>query len=229
MAIGAHVGDMELTCGKLLAKHSLLGDEIVTVALTAGERGRPEQFAAEEFRKMQVASAEKFVKRLGGSAVVLDYRDGELPDDEKVRFEVCDLIREYRPDVLISHWQKSLHKDHMTAHRVVNDGHFYAALNTMERELPPCWPKGPLFAQNWEDSEDFTPYVYIDVTEGYPLWEEAVQELWLSTHSSFKYLQYYDALSRANGVLIGRERAEAYAVSVEKMRVVASSLDGLGV
>ena len=32
------------------------------------------------------------MKHLGGEAVVLPYVDGELPDNEEVRFQVCDLI-----------------------------------------------------------------------------------------------------------------------------------------
>ena len=39
IAIGGHVGDMELTTGCVLAHQAQKGDKIVTVALTAGERG----------------------------------------------------------------------------------------------------------------------------------------------------------------------------------------------
>ena len=39
MAIGAHIGDMELTCGGVLCTMALEGAKIVTVALTAGEKG----------------------------------------------------------------------------------------------------------------------------------------------------------------------------------------------
>ena len=39
MAIGGHIGDMELTCGGVLATMALKGCKIITVALTAGERG----------------------------------------------------------------------------------------------------------------------------------------------------------------------------------------------
>lgn len=41
MAVGAHILDAELSCGKTLAKHALLGDKITTVAITAGEGGHP--------------------------------------------------------------------------------------------------------------------------------------------------------------------------------------------
>ena len=39
MAVGAHTLDAQLTCGMLLAKHAMAGDRIVTVDITAGERG----------------------------------------------------------------------------------------------------------------------------------------------------------------------------------------------
>ena len=38
MAIGGHIGDMELTCGGTLATMSLEGHKIVIVALTGGEK-----------------------------------------------------------------------------------------------------------------------------------------------------------------------------------------------
>lgn len=42
LAVGAHIGDMELTCGALLASCAANGGRAVTLALTAGEKGAPE-------------------------------------------------------------------------------------------------------------------------------------------------------------------------------------------
>ena len=38
MAVGAHIGDAQLTCGMLLAKQAMQGDRVVIVDLTAGAR-----------------------------------------------------------------------------------------------------------------------------------------------------------------------------------------------
>ena len=35
MAVGAHILDAEITCGMTIAKLSMLGDKITTVAITA--------------------------------------------------------------------------------------------------------------------------------------------------------------------------------------------------
>ena len=44
MAVGAHTGDAQLTSGMLLARHAQQGDKIITLDLTAGERGTPAGF-----------------------------------------------------------------------------------------------------------------------------------------------------------------------------------------
>ena len=60
LAIGAHVGDMELTAGALLASCAVSGGRAVTLALTAGEKGAPAGADVLEYRKNKVAEAERF-------------------------------------------------------------------------------------------------------------------------------------------------------------------------
>ena len=48
LAIGGHVGDMELTCGGILATCAAAGGHIATLALTAGEKGVPAGQTAED-------------------------------------------------------------------------------------------------------------------------------------------------------------------------------------
>ena len=112
LAIGAHVGDMELTAGALLASCAVSGGRAVTLALTAGEKGAPAGADVLEYRKNKVAEAERFAAMLGGEAIVLDHPDGLLPDNDDVRFEVCDVIRRVKPDIIVTHHEKSMHKDH---------------------------------------------------------------------------------------------------------------------
>jgi LmbE family N-acetylglucosaminyl deacetylase len=161
---------------------------------------------------------------LGAEAIVLNYKDGELPDNDKVRFEVCDIIRKYKPNILITHRKNSMHKDHALAHRIVVDAQFYAGVKGFEREYPAHFAAGPYFAENWEDPYDFKPYTYVDITEGYDLWMKAVSTHWFVTNStSFKYLEYYDALSKVRGIECRRQRAEAFAVDPMAMRKIIDS------
>ena len=214
MAIGAHIGDAELTCGKTLATHSVKGDKITTVAITAGERGAPPGRDQQEFKQYNISCATEFAAALNGKFICLGYPDGEIPDNEELRYKICDIIRREKPNVILTHWHKSLHKDHIITSFAVEEAIFYAALRGFEREgLESHWARGPFYAENWEDATDFEPYIFNNVTDGYNLWFENIQKLWLTNNSPwFKYRDYYDGLSRQRGARIGKERAECFAV-----------------
>lgn len=226
MAIGGHIGDMELTAGATLATMALQGHKIITVALTAGERGNPPHLTDKEYRVQKVDEANKFAQMLNGEAIVLEYADGELPDNKEVRLQVCDLIRKYKPNVLITHWSKSMHKDHATTHRIVNDAQFFAGLPALERENKAHFAAGPYYAENWEDPTDFKPYIYSVITdEGYNLWQEAINHHWFALNSkSFKYKDYYSNLKQVRGIEARRTYAECFEIDPIQKRVIREGI-----
>ena len=214
MAVGAHTGDAQLTCGMLLAKHAMHGDRVVIVDLTAGERGTPAGWTVPDFHAYNVECAKKFAEKIGGESIVLDTPDGELVDTPEKELELADLMRKYKTDAVLYHWKNSLHKDHEAASRMTENAIFFASLTTFERPLPPAPIRSFMCAENWEDEQAFTPYYYFDVTEAFPVWKEAIRELWLSEHStSFPYLRYYEALSIVRGARIGAEHATCFGTS----------------
>ena len=221
MAIGAHVLDAEISCGMTLAKHAKEGDKIVTIAITAGENGRPQGFSKEEFRQINLEGAAAFAKALDGKFICMNYTDSMVPDNESICDELAEIIREEKPDIVLTHWEGSSHDDHNLTSKIVRravrrarytDGKTYSAHREIEL----------YYAENWEDMDDFVPYLYVDVTGGYELWKEAVQNIYLSTKAKyFNYLEYYDALSIMRGTLARRripecKRAEAFAISNEE-------------
>ena len=220
MAVGAHIGDAELTMGGTLATCSKKGGKIITVALTAGEKGVPAGRDIDEYKKQKINEARTFAEMLGGEAVVLKYNDGELPDNEEVRYELCDLIREYKPNLLLTHWKGTLHKDHELAHKIVLDAQFYAGVAGFQRAKPAHYAGGPYFAENWEDAPGYVPYIYMNITEGYELWlKAAATHEFVTKSASFKYLDYYDHLSFVRGCECRKERAETYMVGPYQMRI----------
>ncbi len=213
MAIGGHIGDMELTCGCVLATQALRGDKIITVALTAGERGNPKTMTVEEYRVQKVQEAKEFAQMLGGESIVFPYCDGELPDNQEVRLEVARLIRKYRPNVIFTHWKNSMHKDHATCSKIVIDAQFYASLD-MGDKIPGERCYAPVyFCENWEDKIGFDPYILVNCSEGYDLWTKAIAKHWFIMNSKdFKYYNYYTHLSYVRGCLAKCEHAEAFDV-----------------
>jgi LmbE family N-acetylglucosaminyl deacetylase len=81
------------------------------------------------------------------------YRDGELPVNDEIKLQVCDLIRQEKPAVILTHWKGSIHKDHVAAHDIVRDAIFYAARPAVKRELLAHHIQDIYFPENWEDMD----------------------------------------------------------------------------
>lgn len=222
MAIGGHIGDAELTCGGTLATYSLKGYQVITVALTGGEKGNPDHLSVKEYRIQKEQEAKSFAEILGGISIVLPYNDGELVVSDKIKFEVAALIRQYKPEFIMTHWKNSMHKDHEATYHIVKDAQFYAGIKGFESEYPPHYARGPYYAENWEDPVDFKPYVYMEVSEaGYELWRKAIDTHWFVLNSkSFKYKRYYEALMIVRGCEARVMYAEAFNVEALSKKVV---------
>lgn len=224
MAVGAHTGDAQLTCGMLLARHAMEGDRIITLDLTAGERGTPKGWTQSDFRKYNADCAGEFAHMLGGESIVLDIPDGELTYSQDLAIRIGDIMREHQVNTVLYHWKNSMHKDHIAASQLTTDAIFFGSLATFERPLPPAPIRRFLYAENWEDSEGFVPYMYFDVTDAFPLWKDAVRKLWLTEHSTdFKYLQYYEGLARMRGALIKKEYGTAFGIDEYAKRVIGQT------
>ena len=217
LAIGGHIGDAELTAGGVMAANAVDGGKNYTLALTAGERGNPPHLSVAEYRKQKISEAKAFAEMVNGEAFVLEYADGELPNNEEVRYQVASIIRKVKPDVILTHWHSKMHKDHNNTHLIVPDAQFLASVVECDkiegtRHYAPVY-----FCENWEDDMDFRPSFYVDFTKGYDLWCEALKTQWFVMNSKdFKYYDYYTSLARCRGALNRTMYAEAFAMYEHK-------------
>ena len=120
LAIGAHPDDIDFGCGATLAKWAAAGCEVTELVLTDGSKGSwdptADRAALVALRQKEQRAA---AAALGAGAVFfLGHVDGELGSGLEERAEVCRLIREARPDVVLGHdpWKRyRLHPDHRHA------------------------------------------------------------------------------------------------------------------
>ena len=226
LAIGAHAGDMELTTGALLIKQHKAGDRVVILHMTLGEGGNPKMApAAYGAQKRREALAADSV--IGAESIFAPYKDGELPDDEAVRLYVANVIRQVKPTFILTHWQKSIHKDHSRTSAIVQDAVLLASLDGVVTGTPAHRGiRGIWYAENWEDGEDFQPYISVDVSNEMTQWRDAVTkyEFVRGGISTFRYLDYYDALSIVRGAVAGKQRAISFNIDAFGKRRVLDSL-----
>lgn len=211
LAIGAHIGDAEITAGLLVAKYAAAGHRATMLHLTAGEKGNPSMDAA-EYRSQRVREAQAAADRLGAQdCIVLEHPDGELHAKQDTIHQMCDLIRKLRPDVVLTHWRGSFHRDHRAAYEITMEGGFLAALPGIERSEPAHLIRGLYYLENWEDEEDYHPDLWVDVTGVLDTWRQACSEhALLRGEVSFDYLHYYLGLAAKRGAEVGVK----YAVTV---------------
>jgi LmbE family N-acetylglucosaminyl deacetylase len=208
MVIGGHAADAEIMGGATVLKHVDAGWRAVMVHMTPGEKGHPKLSPA-EYKAIKDVEAENAANILGAESVMMPWADGELPVNEEVQMAVGDVIRQYRPTIILTHWSGSIHKDHTNTYTNVLASLFYAGLKTFEREYPAHRPKKIYFAENWEDMENFRPEIYLDTTDVFDRYIEAIHaySLFRGEVVPFRYEQWYRGASKMRGAEAGFDQA----------------------
>jgi len=211
MAIAAHPGDGLFTMGAALAQQIELGGAGSLLSLSLGERGAPKDIPVQQYGEMQRTATQKATHLLGAEAIFLAYPDAEIPFNEESSLAVCDVIRQYKPEIIITHWSGSWHKDHQNCYLIVRDAVFYAALQTMSRNQPAHAVSKIFYADNWEDASNFVADTYLDIEAVYEKWLQACDfyPMWRGQTGFFRYNDYYGALSVMRGCLSGFKHAVA--------------------
>jgi N-acetylglucosamine malate deacetylase 1 len=216
MAIAAHPGDALFTMGGAVAQNVHQGGEAVLLSLSLGERGHP-TLQPKEYGALQRAATEKAAKLLGAKTAFLAYPDAQVPLSEEAALELCDQLRNFKPQVVVTHWSGSWHKDHQNCYALVRDAIFYSGLPALERPLPAHAISNLYFAENWEDMTNFQPDTYLDISPVYDRWLEACAAfpMWRG-ETGFRYDDYYRSLAVLRGCLSGFQYAVALMSSPEQ-------------
>jgi LmbE family N-acetylglucosaminyl deacetylase len=210
MVIGAHAADAEIMGGASVLKHVDAGWKAVMVHMTPGEKGHPE-LSPGEYKAIKDVEAANAAQLLGAEFVMMPWPDGELPVNEEVQMAVADVIREHKPTIILTHWKGSFHRDHNNTYHNVLASLFFAGLRTFEREFPPHRPEKVYFAENWEDMENFLPEIYMDTTDVFDRYIDAIHAYSLFRREvvPFQYEQWYRGASLMRGAEAGFEQAVA--------------------
>ena len=226
LAIGAHAGDAELTIGPLLTAERARGTRVVILDLTLGERGHP-TLTAEQYGAQKRREATDVAAAIGAELEIGPYHDAEIPNDEAARRYVANVIRRVKPTLVITHWKESIHRDHSTTSAIVRDAVLLAALPGVTGVIgPPHRGVSLWYAENWEDKDGFTPYIYVAVdSASWARWKTAVSSFEFARGATgFPYIEYYDALGRVRGIEARKGRAVAFDIEPAGKRRVLDAV-----
>ncbi|MBL6654917.1 MAG: bacillithiol biosynthesis deacetylase BshB1 [Flavobacteriaceae bacterium] len=161
LAFGAHPDDVEMGCGGTIAKSTSAGKKVGIVDLTRGELGTN---GTVEIRNKEASEASKI---LGVSfRTNLEFEDGFIFNNKEGQIRIVEIIRHYKPDIILSNTQIDRHSDHGKASDLIYDASFISGLSKLETSFDgniqePWRPKINLNYQQWND---FEPDVLIDIS-----------------------------------------------------------------
>jgi LmbE family N-acetylglucosaminyl deacetylase len=104
LVVGAHPDDNDFGAGATVAKAAGLGAEVIYLIATTGQRGSSdENMTPERLSEIRRKEQEEAAKVLGVREVrFLDYVDGELIPDIRLKERIVKSIRRYKPDIVFT-------------------------------------------------------------------------------------------------------------------------------
>lgn len=218
LAFGAHPDDTELGCGGTLIKHINQGKKVGVVDLTEGQlssRGS----VAERYKE-----AEKAANITGLSIREnLGMEDGWFRNDTESQHKIIEMIRKYRPEIVLANAIVDRHPDHGKGASLVADSCFYSGLikvETLEDGIKQkIWRPKALYhyIQDYHIEPDFV----VDVSE---YWDQKIEAIMAFSSqfynpnskeketpiSSKSFLDFLGARARNIGRPINVEYAEGF-------------------
>ena len=214
LVFAAHPDDAELCTGGLIAKMVRLGHKVGIVDLTTGQMGTRGSVAQREEEAAQATQILGLTAREN-----LGLIDGELSaEDPPTKRKVVEIIRKYRPSVVLAGLEVDRHPDHYRGGQLVSDAAWladrikYDPAQERHQVKRLCY-----YPQHYVKDVSFV----VDISEDFETKRRAV--LAFSTQfyqadskepttviSSKESMDFWQARARYFGGLIGRSYGEPY-------------------
>jgi LmbE family N-acetylglucosaminyl deacetylase len=188
LIIGAHPDDADYSAGGLATLYCRQGHVVKMVSATDGGAGHhvkpgPEMVA----RRRAEAAASGAV--IGAEYITLDAPDGGLLPTLENRAVIIRLIREFQPDLVLTHRPNDYHPDHRYTSQLVQDSSYMLTVPAVVPSVPHL-AKMPVIAYMPDDFQKpypLTPTVAVDVG---PALDDIVAMLDCHVSQFYEWLPY---------------------------------------
>jgi len=164
LAFGAHPDDVELGAGATIAKEIANGKKVGIVDLTRGELGTR---GSAEIRDREAAKAAEIL----GITVRenLEFADGFFINNKEHQLVVIQMIRKYRPEIVLCNAIEDRHIDHAKGSNLVSDACFLSGLVKIDTKLEgdDVWqePWRPKYVYHYIQWKNLEPDFVVDVSD----------------------------------------------------------------
>lgn len=166
LAFGAHPDDCDLKMGGVAIKYARMGHQVMFVSVTNGDTGHHEMGGGPLARR-QHEEAQRSAKIAGIDYEILDIHNGQLTPSLENRWWLVRIIRNFQPDLVITHRPNDYHPDHRYTAQLVHDAAYSVTIPNVEA-LTPHLRNNPVimyFSDNFRKPYPFTPDVIVDIDD----------------------------------------------------------------
>ena len=157
LAFSAHPDDIELAAGGTIIKLNKQGYAVGVADMTRGEFGTR---GTMEIRQKEAEEAGKLMNLKVREC--LDIPDGSVTVTRENHLKVIRLLRKYRPSIVINHYWKARHADHMATSNIVTEACYLSGLAKIETKQERWRPKRILYHQL---PFDVIPSFVVDISQ----------------------------------------------------------------
>ncbi len=209
LVFAAHPDDEIIGCGGTIARLTAAGRQVFVVTFCAGETGysSPEERDTIAQRRLEEARECDRVLNIT-ERVILGKPTQGVTNDRETYQQCVQLIRKYRPDVILTHWNEDKHRDHRAISALTDEARWKAYENVLA-DLGEPWYTPELYY--YEVLELFPhPSLLIDISDFMTKKLQAME----TQQSQFAVLpgimNYIEALGMVRGYARGTRYAEAF-------------------
>lgn len=202
LVISAHAADFVWRSGGVIAKYVKEGKSVKVVCLSFGERGESAELwkrglSLEEVKNARREESSRAAEVLGAPISFMDWDDYPLRIDDSRLMQLVKLIRESRPQVILTHGKTDpFNMDHEATANAVHNASILAIAQGVMPELPICnQPQLFGFEHHQSELSEFYPDVIIDITDVFDLKRKAMECFKTQSH----LVEYYSMRASIRG------------------------------
>ena len=197
--VGAHPDDVELSAGGTIANLTKEGKNVVIVDFTRGELG------TRGSGETRLKEAQKAAQILGVSERInLGLPDGFITADDKSIIKVIQIIRKYRPKIVVMNPEYERHPDHEAVNRIMRSAMFKSGLLRIvtkdKGKIQEPFRSRKMFSYQQAYAFHKKPDIIIDISNTFEIKMNAIQ--------SYTSQVYVPGVSDPNGPVTRLSRPE---------------------
>ena len=192
MLIGAHPDDCEYHCGGAAAIWAANGCELCFVSTTNGQSGhqqmKPTQLIPRRAREAAAAAG-----LVGAASLVLPIPDGYLEPSLDNRLMLIRQVRQFAPQVIITHRPNDYHPDHRYTSQLVQDAAFMLTVPQVAPEAP-AMTRMPVIFYWWDHFQKPAPFKPDVVADIDGVYETKLEMLHQHASQLYEWLPWHEGL-----------------------------------